>query len=155
MEGMRVLDVGAGMGFFSLPMARMVGERGRVICVDIQEKMLESLRKRARRAGLLGRIEARLASQFSLSLDDMSGTIDFTLAFAVVHEMPDQALMFEEVRRAMKPSALMLLCEPVGHVTQLDFNETLALAHSHGFETVEMLKVKRNHSVLMRKKNQA
>ncbi len=35
-EGMTVLDVGCGMGFFSLPMARLVGDRGRVVCVDLQ-----------------------------------------------------------------------------------------------------------------------
>ncbi|MBM4161405.1 MAG: class I SAM-dependent methyltransferase [Ignavibacteria bacterium] len=151
-EGMTVLDVGPGMGYFSLPMARMVGEDGRVICVDIQGKMLESLRKRARRAGLLGRIETRLASESSLDLDDVSGTIDFTLAFAVVHETPDQTLLFGEIQSAMKSSALMLLCEPTGHVTRQDFDETLAFAHGAGFETVQVLKMKRNRSVLLRKK---
>lgn len=37
-EGMTILEVGPGMGFFSLPLAKFVGETGRVVCVDLQEK---------------------------------------------------------------------------------------------------------------------
>jgi predicted O-methyltransferase YrrM len=64
-EGMTVLEVGPGMGFFSLPLAKLVGESGHVICVDIQEKMLKNLRKRADNAGLLWRIETRLCADAS------------------------------------------------------------------------------------------
>lgn len=53
--GDTVLDVGSAMGFFSLPMARLVGERGHVVCVDLQEKMIDGLRRRASRAGLIHR----------------------------------------------------------------------------------------------------
>ena len=52
-EGMTVLEPGCGMGFFSLPLARLVGPGGRVVCVDLQRKMIEGLRRRAKRAGLL------------------------------------------------------------------------------------------------------
>ncbi len=45
-EGMRVLDIGCAMGFFSLPLAQMIGLNGKVICVDVQEKMIKSLEKR-------------------------------------------------------------------------------------------------------------
>ena len=46
-EGMTVLEPGPGMGFFTLPMAKMVGVSGRVIAVDVQQKMLNGLRHRA------------------------------------------------------------------------------------------------------------
>ncbi len=46
-RGMTVLDVGCGMGFFSIGMARLVGEEGRVIAVDLQEKMIDIVRKRS------------------------------------------------------------------------------------------------------------
>ena len=59
-EGMTVLDIGSAMGFFSIPMAQMVGPEGKVICVDMQEKMLERLQKRAHKAGVADRIETRL-----------------------------------------------------------------------------------------------
>ena len=60
-DGMTVLEPGPGMGFFTLPMSRMAGPAGRIVVVDIQPKMLESLRKRARKAGTLERIDTRLA----------------------------------------------------------------------------------------------
>jgi ubiquinone/menaquinone biosynthesis C-methylase UbiE len=152
-EGMTVLEVGPGMGFFTLTLARFVGGRGHVVCVDVQEKMLKSLRKRARRAGLVDTIETRLASDAGLHIDDLSGTIDFLLAFAVVHEVPDKELLFKEMHRALKSRGQMLLSEPTGHVTQQEFNDTLAIAREAGFETVETLKIRRSFSVLMRKES--
>lgn len=43
-EGMLVLEPGCGMGFFTLDLARMVGPRGRVVAVDVQERMLAGSR---------------------------------------------------------------------------------------------------------------
>lgn len=87
-EGMTVLEPGPGMGFFTLPMAKMVGASGRVVAVDIQQKMLDELRRRAAKKGLSRRIEARLANAGTLGIDDLKGEVDFVLAFAVVHETP-------------------------------------------------------------------
>ena len=55
-EGMTVLDVGCGMGFFSIGLAKLVGNKGCVIAVDVQQKMLNALEKRAEKAGVLNRI---------------------------------------------------------------------------------------------------
>jgi len=52
-EGNVVLDIGPGMGYFAIPMAKMICENGRVIAADIQEKMLSHLNKRAIRSGWL------------------------------------------------------------------------------------------------------
>ena len=88
-EGMTVLDVGCAMGFFTLPLARMVGPSGKVVCIDLQEKMIQALSRRARKADLLDRIDARICPSDSLGLADLNGQIDFTLLMAVVHEVPD------------------------------------------------------------------
>ena len=87
--GMMVLDMGCAMGFFSLPLARMVGKEGIVVCVDIQEKMIRSLRKKALKARVADRIITRVCDQNSLGLNEFDNKIDFILAFAVVHEVPD------------------------------------------------------------------
>ena len=42
-EGMKVLDVGCAMGFFWLPLAGMIGQTGKVVCIDMQERMITSL----------------------------------------------------------------------------------------------------------------
>jgi predicted O-methyltransferase YrrM len=70
--GMTVLDFGSAMGFFSLPMARIVGPAGKVICVDVQRRMLSVLRRRAAGAGLAERIETHLSSEGSVSLNHKS-----------------------------------------------------------------------------------
>ena len=75
--GMIAVDIGSGMGYLSLPMALLVGDSGKVICVDLQEKMLSSLRKRAHKAGLSARIETRRAGVDTLNLSDMAGCADF------------------------------------------------------------------------------
>jgi len=88
-DGMTVLDIGCAMGFFSLPAAQMVGPNGKVICIDIQEKMIKSLNKHALKAGVTDRIEPRICTQNSLELNDITEKIDFAFAIAVAHEIPD------------------------------------------------------------------
>jgi FkbM family methyltransferase len=131
--GMVVLDVGCGMGYFSLPMARLVGDAGRVICVDLQEKMLSSLRKRARKTGLSARIETRRALAGTLNLADMPGSADFILAFNVAHEVPDQGNLLREIHDLVKANGILLLSEPKGHVTTQQFTETQSVAQAAGF----------------------
>ena len=75
-EGMLVLEPGCGMGFFTLDLARIVGPGGRVVAVDVQEKMLAGLRRRAAGAGLLDRIDARLARADSLGVADWAGRVE-------------------------------------------------------------------------------
>ncbi len=141
-EGMTVLDVGCGMGFFTLPMARMVGATGKVIAVDLQPRMLQGLKRRASRAGLSERIVPRLCDSESLGLDEYKSTIDFALAFAVVHEVPDANVLFGELRRAMARDGRLLIAEPPGHVSAADFATTLAAARKNGFTVVEHPRVR-------------
>lgn len=147
--GMKVLEVGPGMGFFSLPMARMVGEAGLVYCVDVQEKMIKILKRRAEKAGLSNRIEVRLCGESSLEVNDLSDKIDFALTFAVVHEVPDQKHLFEELFATLKRGGKLLISEPTGHVTQNGYNETLECAKSSGFKVVGFPDIKRTLSALL------
>lgn len=114
--GMTVLEPGPGMGFFTLELARRVGPAGRVVAVDVQPRMLAGLARRARRAGLEARIDARAAPADRMGIEDLAGRVDFALAFAVVHELPDAGRFFAEVRRALRPEGRVLLAEPAGHV---------------------------------------
>ncbi len=148
-EGMHVLDVGCGMGFFSLPMARLAGETGKVICVDVQEKMIGGLIKRAQKAGLSGRIDARTAGENSLNLGDVAGKIDFALLFALVHEVPDKERLFSEIYAVMKPTGKLLLAEPSGHVSKQEFEKTVSIAQSAGFEVMKDLEIRRSRAVLL------
>jgi len=151
-QGMTVLEPGPGMGFFTLELACLVGPSGRVLAVDIQARMLNGLRRRAAKAGLLSRIDTRLATPESLGLADFAGSVDFTLAFAVVHEMPAAAPFFAESAAASKSGASLLLAEPAGHVPASDFDAELHVADGAGFALVERPSIDRSHVALLKKR---
>jgi ubiquinone/menaquinone biosynthesis C-methylase UbiE len=148
--GMRAMDIGPGMGFFSLPMARMVGAEGRVICVDLQRRMLASLERRARSKGLADRIETLLCpSPEDLGLARLSGSVDFALACAVIHEVPDAGAALCQILGALTPRGRLLFLEPKGHVSDERFEAAVATAQDVGFRLVERLSVWRNHAILL------
>jgi ubiquinone/menaquinone biosynthesis C-methylase UbiE len=149
--GMVALDVGCAMGFFSLSLARLVGENGKVICVDLQDKMIEALGRRARKTGLASRIETRVCSRDSLGVEDLAGQVDFALALAVVHEVPDPPALFGQVCNVLKPGAKFLVSEPKGHVSSEAFEESVAAAVANGFEVADRPKISRSRAVLLAK----
>lgn len=151
-KGMNVLDVGCGMGFFSLPMAKLVGERGRVVCIDLQERMIKGLPRRSKKAGLLDRIDARVSQKNSLMLNDIAGKIDFALAFAIVHEVPDKKRLLSEIWNTMKEVGKFLIAEPKAHVSKSDFDKSISIARNVGFEVINDLAIRRSYAMLLGKK---
>jgi SAM-dependent methyltransferase len=151
-EGMLVLEPGPGMGFFTLELARRVGASGRVVVVDIQPRMLNGLKRPARKAGLLERIDVRLAAPHSMGLTDLAGKVDFALAFAVVHEMPNACSFFSEASKALKRGASLLLVEPAGHVKAADFETELTVAAQTGLQlTSRPIIGRRSYAALLKK----
>ena len=133
-DGMVVLEPGCGMGYFTLPLARMVGPEGRVVAVELQDKMLSALGRRANKAGLSDRIELRQTGAEGLGVEDLSGEVDFAAAIHLVHEIPDQALFFAQIWKALKPGGKLLIVEPKGHVSLDQFEQTVAAAKQTGFK---------------------
>ncbi len=129
-EGMTVADIGCGMGYFSVAMAKMVGPKGKVISVDLQQKMLQYLKKRAARAGIQDRILTVLAEPDDIKI---TGQMDFVLAFWMVHEVKDIPRFFGQVTAILKPGGKVLYVEPRMHVTQKRFEEILGYAKDAGF----------------------
>jgi ubiquinone/menaquinone biosynthesis C-methylase UbiE len=150
-EGMTILEPGPGMGFFTLELARRVGSNGRVIAVDVQPQMIERLKRRAANAKLAKRIDARVTRPDSMQLHGLDSGVDFILAFAVVHEMPDAAVFFAEAAASMKPSARILLAEPFGQVSYLQFETELEMAKRVGLEAEAHPPIRRAHTALLRK----
>ncbi len=147
-EGMKVLDIGCAMGFFSIPLAYMVGANGRVICVDIQKEMFQVLERRVKRAGLSERVETRISCDDSLNIDGLKEEIDFVLAFAVVHEVSDASKLFSEVYKAMKSSGKLLMVEPVFHVPKKDFETTVSIAEKTGFKLIYRPYINLSHAII-------
>jgi SAM-dependent methyltransferase len=147
-EGATVLEPGPGMGFFTLPMARLAGASGRIVAVDIQPKMLDRLRRRASKAGLAERIETRLAIPESLGIADLNGRVDFVLAFAMVHEMPSAGTFFREVAAALKPGGKLLFAEPSGHVNPAEFAGEKDAARDAGLDELRPLDIRGSRAAL-------
>jgi ubiquinone/menaquinone biosynthesis C-methylase UbiE len=129
-EGDTVLDVGPGIGYFTIPLAEMVGDSGRVIAADIQEKMLTAIKERAKRANVLQRIELQQSSSDSLGVKTK---LDFILAFWMVHEVPDKARFFAELYSLLKKEGKLLMVEPKFHVSEEKFARALDYAREAGF----------------------
>jgi len=146
-EGDTALDVGCGPGFFTVPLARLVGEGGLVVAVDIQTGMLEKTRRRAERAGVAGRIRLHLAGKDNLGL---SVKADFALAFWMAHEVGGLRRFFGEILGVLKPGGLLLLVEPRGHVPRRRFEEIVSAAVSAGFETREMVAIRLSRAIVLR-----
>jgi len=148
-EGMTVLEPGPGMGFFTIPLAKMVGASGRVIAVDLQPKMIAVLKRRAAKARVLDQIDGRVTSAETMGVADLDGKVDLTLAFAMVHEFPDAGHFFREVASASKPGARVLLAEPRGHVNEAKFASELAAAAAAGLTVLERPTIARSVSALL------
>ncbi|MCK4911633.1 MAG: class I SAM-dependent methyltransferase [Thermodesulfovibrionales bacterium] len=138
-QGMSVMDVGCGMGHFSIGMARMVGPKGSVRSVDVQQKMLDTLMQRAQKAGVAERIHTLLCDADSLGMEEQ---VDFILAFWMVHESPDQARMLAEFKGLLNaPEGRLLVAEPRMHVSKQSFEAFVKNAESQGLILMERPRV--------------
>jgi 2-polyprenyl-3-methyl-5-hydroxy-6-metoxy-1,4-benzoquinol methylase len=149
--GMTAVDIGCGMGFFGLPLARLVGNSGRVVCVDVQQKMLASLDRRAKRKGLGDIIETRLASQEDLGLGDLAGQADLVLAVHVLHETAYPQRFLTTCHELLRPGGRLLIIEPNGHVSDEDFEESRQLALAVGYSEVGGDALSKSRTLLLSK----
>jgi ubiquinone/menaquinone biosynthesis C-methylase UbiE len=106
--GMRVLDAGCGPGRLSVPAARLVGPAGRVVGLDIQERMLERLGQRVREHGLAN-LEPLRAGLGEGKLP--SGAFDVALLVTVLGEIPDKLAALREIHRSLRPGGVLSITE--------------------------------------------
>ena len=106
--GMHVADVGAGSGVISILMAREVGEKGKILAIDVQKEMLELLGDKLNRIGLKN-VELVLGTEKSPKLD--ADSIDLALMVDVYHEFRFPFEMMEELSKALKPGGRIAFVE--------------------------------------------
>jgi ubiquinone/menaquinone biosynthesis C-methylase UbiE len=132
-KGMTILEVGCGPGFFTLDMADMAGETGRVIACDLQEGMLHKVRDKVQGTDLEGRITLHRCDHDRIGVCE---PVDFVLAFYMVHEVPDQGAFFREIHGLLKPGGHVLVVEPPFHVSKSAFEKTVEKARTAGLVPV-------------------
>lgn len=146
--GMTVLDIGCGLGINTLGLAGLVGNRGRVIALDIQQKMLNGTMRRAKRIGVEDRIRPVLARPDSLGLSEK---VDFILAFYMFHEVPDPPPFMAQVISCLGPAGRFMIVEPKFHVSKRNFERTLSLAEASGLILEERPRIIFSRTALFRR----
>ena len=147
-RGMTVLDFGCGFGHYTRGLARLVGETGQVWAVDVQQKMLDKMLKRARKAGLDGIIRPILCSDDGIGQKLSS---DFLVAAHSLHETPDPSVQLGDFFRLLNPGGTFLLLEPCAHLNKQSFEKEMYLAEEAGFERKHRSDDKRQYQALFHK----
>jgi ubiquinone/menaquinone biosynthesis C-methylase UbiE len=147
-EGMTAFDLGCGPGFFTIEMAKIVGPSGEVVAVDLQDGMLEIVKKKIENTDLQNIIELHKCQSDKIGLTQAA---DFILIFYMLHEVPDQLAFLKEVHDLLKPNGKVLIVEPKFHVTKEDFKKYRELLKQIGFGIVEEPNVFFSRSFLINK----
>lgn len=134
--GERVLELGPGVGAFTVDAARRVEPEGRLIAVDIQPEMIAQVERRVQAAGLAN-VETHVASAHDLPLDDVS--IDRAFLVTVLPEIPDRRRALAELRRVLKPGGVLSITEEFPDPDYLFPFETIRLVEASGFSLEQRL----------------
>jgi ubiquinone/menaquinone biosynthesis C-methylase UbiE len=145
--GQIAADIGCGPGFFTVPLAKMVGENGTVIAADLQAEMLDRLRARAARLNISNTIKYHLCEPERIGITEK---LDFILAFYMVHEVPSPDAFFRESRAMVNPGGRLLYVEPKFHVNRDEFQSMVALAGTAGWSPESSPKILLSRAVLLR-----
>jgi ubiquinone/menaquinone biosynthesis C-methylase UbiE len=155
-RGMVVGDVGAGSGFMSFKMVKLVGPSGKVYANDIQPEMLEILRTRAQRDKVTN-IETVLGTDRDPKLP--AGTLDLILLVDVYHEFSQPQAMLDRMREALKPNGRLVLLEyrkedptvPIRPEHKMSVVEVKAEVIPEGFQFDQVIEVlPRQHIIIFR-----
>ena len=102
--GQKVLEVGCGPGFFTIPAAKIVGEKGRVYALDVNPVAVETVRRKIEKKGLKN-VEVMLADASETGLPGES--IDVAFLFGVIHALDDMGAVMREMHRVLKANGVL------------------------------------------------
>jgi len=109
--GMKVADFGSGGGYYSLAVAREVGESGRVFAIDVQKDLLKKIKGEAQSQGLLNldTIWADIDEPNGSTLAE--GLVDRVLITNTLFQVENRENVIKEARRVLKPKGKVLIVD--------------------------------------------
>ena len=145
-EGMTALDLGCGPGFFTMEMARLVGQTGKVTAADLQQGMLAIVRKKTEHSVLAERVKLHLSRPDGIGLAEK---FDFILVFYMLHEVPDPLLFLLEIKNLLKASGSVLLVEPKWHVSRDEFLNSIGKMKQAGLAAAAEPKIRFSRTIVL------
>ena len=106
--GMIVVEIGPGKGSYTKAIAKSILPNGKVYAIDIQESIIDRLKKRIEEEGITN-IIPKIGDVYNLSFENES--IDRALMIACLPEIPDPIRALKELKRVLKPDRLISLSE--------------------------------------------
>ena len=155
--GMTVADVGAGSGYMTTRIARLVGPTGKVYAEDIQPAMLRIVQEKAK-DGQLTNVVAVLGTDVDAMLP--AGSIDLALLVDVYHEFQHPQEMLRSLRRSLKPDGRLVLVEyrkedptiPIAPTHRMSVADAKAEVEAEGFTLDRVVAgLPRQHIIVFRR----
>ena len=136
MPGMIIADIGSGIGYFSLPLAKSIGAAGQVYAIDIHENILKRLHNDAREQGIENITILRADAERAGDIPLRDETVDMVVIINTLFQAGNHGAMISEALRILKPGGSFIVIDwqgslasfgPASHqIVTTDFVHTLA-----------------------------
>ena len=146
-KNITALDIGCGPGVYTIEIAKLLNETGKVIAVDMQEGMLEIIKRKISGKPIEKNIILHKCTQERIGIKE---NVDFVLMFYVVHEVPSKENMFNEVLPLINKNGLLMIVEPK-LVSAKSFEEMVNGIKESGFEEYNRLKITLSRGIVLKK----
>lgn len=143
-KGDIMADIGCGIGYFSIPASKIVGNIGKIFAIDIQPEMLHDVEFKIRENNI-SNIKIVLTEENNLKLDD--NKVNFAFVSNVLHEIYEKESFLNEVKRILSPDGKIAIVEwqkinsdfgpPIEH--RLDKMDLIKMLDSLKFSTIEAI----------------
>ena len=136
---MKILDLGAGSGHYTIPAAKIVGEAGHVYAMDKSAGSLEDIAGSARSMGLENITTIRFQEGNGIDIED--NTMDFVLTYDMLHYMEEdeRKMLYAEIKRILRPADILSVYpkhirhdEPLWHLSNLDLDDIIEEIEASG-----------------------
>jgi ubiquinone/menaquinone biosynthesis C-methylase UbiE len=146
-EGMVVLELGCGPGFFTPEIGRAVGRSGKVIAADLQQGFLDILGKKIKGTEIEKRVELHKCEEGVIGVTEK---VDLVLAFFMLHQIADPKKALEEIKSMLKRDGQLYIVEFKSHPPRKYFDEMVEMARDVGFTEVERPKFLISRAIVLK-----